>query len=54
MLTENYAALRLLQQKLPYMEDAVIIFGSSFPNDQEYTEVSVMGGSFVQLKLYES
>ena len=40
ILTENYAALRIIQQHLlKTSEDAVVIFGSSFPNDQEYTQV---------------
>ena len=39
ILTENYAALPILQQKLLEMQDTVIIFGSSFPKDQEYTQV---------------
>lgn len=40
ILTENYAALRIMQQHLlKASDDAVVIFGSSFPNDQEYTQV---------------
>ena len=40
ILTENYAALGMIQQHLlKTSEDAVVIFGSSFPNDQEYTQV---------------
>ena len=40
ILTENYAALGIIQQHLlKTSEDAVVIFGSSFPNDQEYTQV---------------
>ncbi|XP_077864556.1 E3 ubiquitin-protein ligase rnf213-alpha-like, partial [Saccoglossus kowalevskii] len=39
VLTENFAALGILQQQLLSMEDTVIIFGSSFPKDQEYTQV---------------
>ncbi len=42
VLTENYAALPILQQKLLEMRDTVIIFGSSFPKDQEYTQVSLL------------
>jgi hypothetical protein len=38
VLTENYAALRLLQGQL-HDHDPVIIFGSSFPKDQQYTQV---------------
>ena len=41
ILTENYAALPIIQQLLLKTSDgAVVIFGSSFPNDQEYTQVS--------------
>jgi len=40
ILTENYAALPIMQQHLlKTADDAVVIFGSSFPNDQEYTQV---------------
>jgi hypothetical protein len=39
ILTENYAALGILQQELLKIKDAIIIFGSSFPKDQEYTQV---------------
>ncbi|CAB3995217.1 Hypothetical predicted protein, partial [Paramuricea clavata] len=38
VLTENYAALRLLQGKF-HNHDPVIIFGSSFPKDQQYTQI---------------
>ncbi|XP_070579262.1 E3 ubiquitin-protein ligase rnf213-alpha-like [Ptychodera flava] len=38
ILTENYAALGILQQQL-LKEGNVIIFGSSFPKDLEYTQV---------------
>ena len=38
VLTENYAALRLLQTQFHY-RDPVVIFGSSFPKDQQYTQV---------------
>lgn len=40
ILTENYAALGILQQHLLEMQDTIIIFGSSFRSDQEYTQVS--------------
>ncbi|KAM7432986.1 hypothetical protein ABFA07_016686 [Porites harrisoni] len=41
ILTENFAALRIIQQqRSKNSEDAVVIFGSSFPNDQEYTQVN--------------
>ncbi|XP_077867268.1 E3 ubiquitin-protein ligase RNF213-like [Saccoglossus kowalevskii] len=39
VLTEGFAALGILQQKLLSMEDTVIMFGSSFPSDQVYTQV---------------
>ncbi|XP_022796393.1 E3 ubiquitin-protein ligase rnf213-alpha-like isoform X3 [Stylophora pistillata] len=40
ILTENYAALPIMQQHLlRAADDAVVIFGSSFPNDQEYTQI---------------
>ena len=46
ILTENYAALPIMQQLLLRTADnAVVIFGSSFPNDQEYTQVKSMGGT---------
>ena len=45
ILTENYAALPIMQQHLLRTKvDAVVIFGSSFPNDQEYTQVKSMKG----------
>lgn len=40
IITENYAALRIVQQHLLSEEDdPVLIFGSSFPKDLEYTQV---------------
>ncbi|XP_020630790.1 E3 ubiquitin-protein ligase rnf213-alpha-like [Orbicella faveolata] len=40
ILTENYAALPIIQQHLlKTADDAVVILGSSFPNDQEYTQI---------------
>ncbi|VDI37174.1 Hypothetical predicted protein, partial [Mytilus galloprovincialis] len=39
LLTENYGALTILQQKIFTIENAVVIFGSSFRSDQEYTQV---------------
>ncbi|KAK3588412.1 hypothetical protein CHS0354_015933 [Potamilus streckersoni] len=39
LLTENYGALTILQQQILNIQDAIIIFGSSFPSDQEYTQV---------------
>ena len=45
ILTENYAALPIMQQHLlKTADDAVVIFGSSFPNDQEYTQVKCITG----------
>ena len=42
ILTENYAALPIIQRELLKEEDdAVVIFGSSFPKDQEYTQVTI-------------
>ena len=39
ILTDNYAALPIVEQQLlDHMTE--VIFGSSFPNDQEYTQVS--------------
>lgn len=40
VLTKNYAALQILQQTF-FSEDELpeIIFGSSFPKDQEYTQI---------------
>ena len=40
VLTENNAALPIVQQELHKKgEEPVVIFGSSFPKDQEYTQV---------------
>ncbi|KAL5009497.1 hypothetical protein ScPMuIL_011802, partial [Solemya velum] len=39
LLTENYEALSILQQLVPSLGSAITIFGSSFPSDQEYTQV---------------
>ena len=39
-MTENYAALRVIEKK--FQEEcagASVIFGSSFPKDQEFTQV---------------
>ena len=40
-MTENFAALRVLQQHLLRNEDEppFVLFGSSFPKDMEYTQV---------------
>ncbi|KAJ7369319.1 hypothetical protein OS493_039814 [Desmophyllum pertusum] len=54
ILTENYAALPIMQQHLlKTADDAVVIFGSSFPNDQEYTQYYVYfgGQKYVDLGL---
>uniref|UniRef100_A0A8C6V5D3 RING-type E3 ubiquitin transferase n=1 Tax=Naja naja TaxID=35670 RepID=A0A8C6V5D3_NAJNA len=39
VLTENYAALQILQQRFFRDVQPEIIFGSSFPKDQEYTQI---------------
>ncbi|XP_036971896.1 E3 ubiquitin-protein ligase rnf213-alpha-like isoform X2 [Acanthopagrus latus] len=40
ILTKNYAALQILQQKFSLNQiHPQIIFGSSFPKDQEYTQI---------------
>lgn len=39
LLTENYGALTILQQEILQKQKAITIFGSSFPSDQEYTQV---------------
>ncbi|KAM6938634.1 E3 ubiquitin-protein ligase rnf213-alpha-like [Lycodopsis pacificus] len=40
ILTKNYAALQILQQRFFRQQiHPVIIFGSSFPKDQEYTQI---------------
>ena len=41
ILTEAYAALGILQHYMKDMRDAITIFGSSFPEDQEYTQVDL-------------
>ena len=38
-LTENYSALRILQQADLLDHDPLILFGSSFPDDLNYTQV---------------
>ena len=40
-LTENYAALSILQQDLLFHAEnpPFVLFGSSFPKDREYTQV---------------
>ncbi|XP_019643756.1 PREDICTED: E3 ubiquitin-protein ligase rnf213-alpha-like [Branchiostoma belcheri] len=39
ILTKNYAALPILQQEMLDPRSTVILFGSSFPQDQEYTQI---------------
>ena len=39
ILMENYSSFNLLQNDLQQINDSVIIFGSSFPKDLEYTQV---------------
>ena len=39
LLTKNYAALNIIRQRILADEAPVIIFGSSFPKDQEYTQI---------------
>ena len=39
-LTENYSALRILQQANLLDHDPLILFGSSFPEDLNYTQVT--------------
>ena len=39
LLTENYAALNIVRQQFLVNEQPVIIFGSSFSKDQEYTQI---------------
>ncbi|XP_077330450.1 E3 ubiquitin-protein ligase RNF213-like isoform X3 [Lithobates pipiens] len=39
ILTKNYSALQILQQVFRENQQPEIIFGSSFPKDQEYTQV---------------
>lgn len=40
LLTENYSALRILQQANLLDHDPLILFGSSFPQDLNYTQVN--------------
>lgn len=45
LLTENYGALSILQQQIIAKQNEirpVTIFGSSFPSDQEYTQVGTI------------
>jgi hypothetical protein len=39
LLTENHAALNIIRQKVVLRDDPLIIFGSPFPKDQEYTHI---------------
>ena len=52
ILTENYAALKILQQQLTRLKDAIYIFGSSFPKDQEYTQVGCLAYQNVGDKVF--
>ena len=45
LLTENYSALRILQQTDLTDRDPVILFGSSFPEDINYTQVIMHNGN---------
>ena len=40
LLTENYSALRILQQANLLDHDPLVLFGSSFPQDLNYTQVN--------------
>lgn len=43
LMTENYAALRVLEKTFPdEYANASVIFGSSFPKDQEFTQVHML------------
>ena len=39
-LTENYGALKLLQQADLLEHNPLVLFGSSFPGDLNYTQVT--------------
>ena len=41
LLTENYSALRILQQANLLNHDPLVLFGSSFPQDLNYTQVNL-------------
>ena len=41
LLTENYSALRILQQTDLTDRDPVVLLGSSFPEDINYTQVTM-------------
>ena len=40
LLTENFSALRILQQANLLNHDPLVLFGSSFPQDLNYTQVN--------------
>jgi len=42
LLTENYSALRILQQNNLIDHDPLVLFGSSFPQDINYTQVTTV------------
>ena len=46
LLTENYSALRILEQINLTDRDPVILFGSSFPEDINYTQVITQNGNW--------
>ena len=54
ILTENYAALSILQQQVleEIDRDPVVIFGSSFPKDQQYTQVRIYNLRFDNLFMF--
>lgn len=45
-LTENYSALRILQQADLIDHDPLVLFGSSFPQDINYTQVMINVNSY--------
>ena len=50
LMTENYAALRVLEKTFPNeYANASVIFGSSFPKDQEFAQVRML----LSMKLYK-
>ena len=50
LLTENYNALRILQQASLIDHSPLVLFGSSFPQDLNYTQVKF--GKVMFLKSY--
>ena len=41
-LTENYSALGILKQNKLIDQDSLVLFGSSFPKDINYTQVMIL------------